>query len=75
MTEKEYQIARAELDVRDSESKLREARYNLLVGERKAKAEYDKEVYKLKAEISRAEIQMKKEIAYLERAKADSLFK
>jgi hypothetical protein len=75
MTENDYNIKRAELDIREAESKLREARVNLETGERKAKAEYDKEVYHLKQEVERAEILMRREIAYLERRKSESEFK
>lgn len=78
MTEKEYAVERAKLDVRDAESRLREARSNLAEGYKKgasiieqAKADQEREYGKLKEELERAVVALDKERAYLQHMEAE----
>ena len=78
MNEKQMRVARCKADVKDAESKLREAKMNLDHGYLKslatleqAKATHEQEYARLKEEVVRAEIQLGREKDYLTNAEAD----
>jgi multidrug resistance efflux pump len=78
MTEKQYKVERSKLDVRDSESKVREAQRNLDEGYKKAlaqveqaKADMERDYSRLKEELERAKIRLDVEKTYLQFAEAE----
>jgi predicted nucleic acid-binding Zn-ribbon protein len=85
MTTKEYNVARNKLEVADAESRLREARRNQEVGTQKMqvdvdkaaaelewrKAEYNREITKLKEEVVRAATMVEKEKTALKWSEAE----
>ena len=78
MNAKEKRVATCAADVREAESRLREAKMNLEYGYRKslavleqAKVNHEQEYAKLKEEVTRAEIELAREKAYLAHAEAE----
>lgn len=71
MTEKQYQVQRAKLDVQKAEIALREARSQLEHGAAAAKATYDREYDKLKLAVEQAAVAVEWEKAWLQRKEAE----
>lgn len=78
MTEKEWKVYRAKLEVSEAESRLRECQANLAQGytnlEAKvaqAKADMEKEYIKLKEEVTRAQLRVDVEKGYLQCMEAE----
>lgn len=78
MNEKQLRVARCRADLKDAESKVREAKSNLDQGYRKslavleqAKATHEQEYARLKEEVVRAETNLSREKDYLSNAEAD----
>lgn len=85
MNDHELKVKRCQLDVKDSESRLREVKLNLENGYKKsaaalerakiayeeAKAVHEQEYNKLKEEVARAENHLEREKAYLLHAEAE----
>lgn len=78
MKEKEYNVARARHDVREAESKVRDAKRNLDEGYREelakveqAKASMEKTYSNLKEELERAQIELDREKDALKFAEAE----
>lgn len=71
MTEKELTLKRYELDVRVQEAKVRDAKMELERGHEKMKAEFERDYARLKSVYEREVIQLERDKAYLEKAKAD----
>ena len=78
MTEKQHKVERNKLEVREAESRLRQARRDLDEGYKKAqarveqeKAEMEREYSKLKEELERAKIRVEMEKTSLQYAEAE----
>lgn len=71
MTDKENQVRQCELNVKMAESKLKEARALFSRCEEEAKAIYAQQVAKLTGVLDRALLDVEKEKAWLEKARAD----
>lgn len=71
MTEKHYRVERSKLDVKDAESKMREAESNYDKGCKKAKFEMDRECIHLKEELERVRVKVGGESAYLKYAESE----
>lgn len=71
MTEKECRVERCKLDVRDAESKLREAIAAKEQGMKKALADCAREEARLTEEVTRAKNAVEKEKAYLVLAESE----
>lgn len=71
MTDKENQVRQCEINVQIAQSKLNEARALWERGEEEATAIYEKTMEKLGREMERGHLEVDKEKAWLEKAKAD----
>lgn len=78
MTEKQFRVEQCKLDIRDAESRLREARKNLEEGHKKglaqveqARADMERDYTRLKEEVDRATTKLALEKAYLARAETE----
>ena len=78
MNDKELKVEQCKLDVRTSESRLREAQRNLDEGYRKsqaqvelAKAEMEREYSRLKEELERAKIRVELDKTWLKNAECE----
>ena len=71
MTEKQYKVERNKLDVREAESKLRQAQRNLDEGYKKLVADMECAYSNLKEELERAKIRLDVEKTCLEYAEAE----
>ncbi len=71
ITEKEHRVKCAEIDVKEQESRVREARCAMEQGYKKLQAEMEKEYDKLKREFEREELRLEREKSRLELAQAD----
>jgi hypothetical protein len=71
MTEKELNLRRCELDVRSQETKVRDAKVDLERGHEKLRADFERDYARLKTAYEREVIQLEREKACLEKARAD----
>jgi hypothetical protein len=71
MTEKENRVAQSEAAVRTAQVKVRETKSALEHGYAKAKADFEREYERLKCDAERATIELDREQAWLETAKAE----
>lgn len=71
MTDKENRVKQCECMVRAAELKVREAKNALEHGYAQAKAEMEQKYEKLKCEAERAMVELTREQAWLETAKAE----
>lgn len=71
MTDKENRVKQYECAVRAAEIKVRETKNALEHGYAQAKAEMEQKYEKLKCDVERASIELAREKAWLENAKAD----
>lgn len=71
MTEKENDIRQAELNLKEAQCKLRQARAALEVGTKRAKAEFEEEVNTLTGAVREAQIEVEREEAWFSKAKDD----
>jgi len=71
MTERELKFVRCKWDVKEQESRVKEAKAALDQGYKKLQAEMEQEYSKLKCEYERELIKLEKEKAYLKAAEED----
>lgn len=71
MTEKENNVAQAELDLKESQADLRKARRALEAGSKKAKAQFEEEINRLANEVACAAIEVERDEAWLKKAQTD----
>jgi hypothetical protein len=71
MKETEKNLRVAELDVEESQQKLKEAEELLRLGQAKAFADYEMECAKLTGEVARARLNCEKDLAALQLAKTE----
>lgn len=71
MTEKQQWAVNCDCSVKLSQSKLAEAKTNLVQGLEKLRAEWTQTEAKLKFEVLRAEIELARDESYLQLAKAN----
>jgi hypothetical protein len=69
MTEQEHYVRQCEIDVRESEAKVRRAKEALDNGYAKLKAQMEEDYSKLKHEMEAAQIKLEKDRQYLAAAK------
>lgn len=71
MTEKDFKVKRMEFDVREQETRVRDAKLELDLGYARLKADFEKEYAKLKSTYEREVIKLEREKTYLAVARSE----